>query len=101
MVSIRTLLEDKSSSTSSSTGSVPTEVLHPEDEDYDLDLPSSPPRGSPASQSFNLGEETWFSTSVMTNQLLTEKLTNRDNNKNSATPTVPNDEQTRNDSSPT
>ena len=43
MVSIRTLPEDKSSSTSSSTGSVPTEVLHPEDEDYDLDLPPYPP----------------------------------------------------------
>ena len=43
MVSIRTLLEDKSSSTSSSTGSVPTKVLHHEDEDYDLDLPPYPP----------------------------------------------------------
>jgi hypothetical protein len=43
MVSIRTLPEDKSSSTSSSTGSVPTEVLHPEDEDYDLDLPPYSP----------------------------------------------------------
>ena len=42
MVSIRTLPEDKSSSTSSNTGSVPTEVLHPEDEDYDLDLPPYP-----------------------------------------------------------
>jgi len=43
MVSICTLPEDKSSSTSSSIGSVPTEVLHPEDEDYDLDLPPYPP----------------------------------------------------------
>jgi len=43
MVSIRTLLDDKSSSTNSSTGSIPTEVLHPEDEDYDLDLPPYPP----------------------------------------------------------
>ena len=43
MVSICTLPEDKSSSTNSSTGSVPTEVLHPEDEDYDLDLPPYPP----------------------------------------------------------
>ena len=42
-VSIHTLPEDKSSSTSSSTRSVPTEVLHPEDEDYDLDLPPYPP----------------------------------------------------------
>ena len=43
MVSIRTLPEDKTSSTNSSMGSVPTEVLHPEDEDYDLDLPPYPP----------------------------------------------------------
>ena len=42
MVSIRTLPEDKSSSSNSSTGSVPTDVLHPEDEDYDLDLPPYP-----------------------------------------------------------
>ena len=42
MVSVHTLPEDKSSSTSSSTGSVPTEVLHPKDEDYDLDLPPYP-----------------------------------------------------------
>ena len=39
MVSVRTLPDDKATSTNSSTGSVPTEVLHPEDEDYDLDLP--------------------------------------------------------------
>ena len=43
MVSIRTLPEDKATNTNSSTGSVPTEVLHPEDEDYDLDLPPYPP----------------------------------------------------------
>jgi len=42
MVSIHTLPEDKSDSTNSSAGSVPTEVLHPEDEDYDLDLPPYP-----------------------------------------------------------
>ena len=42
MVSICTLLEDKSTSTSSSIGSVPTKVLHPEDEDYDFDLPPYP-----------------------------------------------------------
>ena len=42
MVSIRTLPDDKATSTNSSTGSVPTEVLHPEDEDYDLDLPPYP-----------------------------------------------------------
>jgi len=43
MVSIRTLPEDKTNSTNSSTGSVSIEVLHPEDEDYDLDLPPYPP----------------------------------------------------------
>jgi hypothetical protein len=43
MVSIRTLPDDKATSTNSSTGSVPTEVLHPEDEDYNLDLPPYPP----------------------------------------------------------
>jgi len=39
MVSIRVLPDDKATSTNSSTGSVPTKVLHSEDEDYDLDLP--------------------------------------------------------------
>ena len=43
MVSIRTLPDDKATSTNSSTGSIPIEVLHPEDEDYDLDLPPYPP----------------------------------------------------------
>ena len=43
MVSIRTLPEDKTNSTNSSIGSVSTEVLHPEDEDYDLDMPPYPP----------------------------------------------------------
>ena len=43
MVSIRVLPDNKATSTNSSTGSVPTEVLHPEDEDYDLDLPPYPP----------------------------------------------------------
>ena len=42
MVSIRTLPEDMTNSTNSSTSSIPTEVLHPEDEDYDLDLPPYP-----------------------------------------------------------
>jgi len=46
MVSIDTLPDDKSSSTNFSTGSVPTEVLHPEDEDCNLDLPPYPPRFS-------------------------------------------------------
>ena len=43
MVSIRTLIEDKTASTNSSTSSVPTEVLRLKDEDYDLDLPHYPP----------------------------------------------------------
>jgi hypothetical protein len=44
MVSVRTLPEDNTASTNSSTGSVPTEVLRPEDEVYDLDLLPYPPR---------------------------------------------------------
>ena len=42
IVFIRTLPEDKTDNTNSSTGSVPTEDLHPEDEYYDLDLPPYP-----------------------------------------------------------
>ena len=42
MVSVRTLLEGDTASMRSSTGSVPTEVLHLEDEDYDMDLPPYP-----------------------------------------------------------
>ena len=43
MVAIRELRDGRASSTNSSTGSVPTEVINTEDEDYDLDLPSHPP----------------------------------------------------------
>ena len=43
MVSIHTLREDKSDNTDCSKSSVPTEGLHLEDEDYDLDLPLYPP----------------------------------------------------------
>ena len=43
MVSIRTSSEDKTASTNSSTGSIRIEVLRPEDEIYDLDLPPYPP----------------------------------------------------------
>jgi len=39
MVSVHTLPEGNTASTNSSMGSVPIEVLHPEDKDYDLDLP--------------------------------------------------------------
>ena len=42
MVSIRTLPKNNTTSTHSSTGSVPTDVLHPEGEDYDMDLPPYP-----------------------------------------------------------
>ena len=42
MVSIRVLPDDKATSTNSNTGSVPTDVVHYEDEDYDLDLPPYP-----------------------------------------------------------
>jgi len=43
MVTIREPQDGPASSTNSSTGSVPTEVINSEDEDYDLDLPSHPP----------------------------------------------------------
>jgi len=43
MLSIRILPDDKATNTNSSTRSVPTKVLHSEDEDYDLDLPPYPP----------------------------------------------------------
>jgi len=43
MVSIHALPNDQVSSTNSSTGSVPTEVINSEDEDYNLDLPPYPP----------------------------------------------------------
>jgi len=43
MVRIRELRDGQASSTNSSTGSVPTEVINSEDEDYDLDLPPYPP----------------------------------------------------------
>jgi len=56
MVSIRTLLDDKATSTNSSTGSVPTKIQHLEDEDYDLDLPPYP-RVFPTFQSFHLDEK--------------------------------------------
>ena len=42
MVSIHTLPDNNTASTHSSTGSVPTEVLHLEDEDYDMDPPPYP-----------------------------------------------------------
>jgi len=42
MVSIQVLPNDQASSTNSSTGSIPTEVINSEDEDYDLDLPPYP-----------------------------------------------------------
>ena len=51
MVSLLTLPENNTVSMHSSTGTVPTEVLHPEDEDYDMDLPPYP-RASLASQFF-------------------------------------------------
>jgi len=43
MVTIRELRDGQASSTNLSTGSVPTEVINSEDEDYDLDLPPYPP----------------------------------------------------------
>jgi len=43
MVSIQVQPDSQASNTNSSTGSVPTEVINSEDEDYDLDLPPYPP----------------------------------------------------------
>ena len=43
MVTIQELRDGQASSTNLSTGSVPTEVINSEDEDYDLDFPSHPP----------------------------------------------------------
>ena len=43
MVTVQELRDGQASSTNSSTGSVPTEVINSEDEDYDLDLPPYPP----------------------------------------------------------
>jgi len=43
MVTIRELPDGQASGTTSSTGSVPIEVINSEDEDYDLDLPPYPP----------------------------------------------------------
>jgi len=42
MVMIQELRDGQASSTNSSTGSVPTEVINFEDEDYDLDLAPYP-----------------------------------------------------------
>ena len=43
MLSIQHLPEDNTTSTNSSTGSTPTEVLYLEDDDYDMDLLPHPP----------------------------------------------------------
>jgi len=72
MVSIHTLPEDKTASTSSSTSSVPTNVLHPEDEVYDLDLPPYPPCFSHFLV-FHLDEDIWFLMSAMMNWSSMEK----------------------------
>lgn len=42
MVFVHTLPKDGTSSIGSSTGSIPTEVLHLEDDDYDMDFPPYP-----------------------------------------------------------
>ena len=98
MVTIRELRDGQASSTNSSTGSVPTEVINYEDEDYDLDLPPYP-QVSLASWSFHLGVETSFSTSAPTSRPSTEKQTSRGSSANSATLTAPDDAWTRNTNS--
>ena len=84
MVSVHTLPEDNTASTNSSTGSVPTEVLCPEDEDYDLDLPPYP-LGFSHFPVFPLVKEIWFSMSTTMNQSSMEKPTIKDNSASSAT----------------
>ena len=94
MVSIHTLPEDKSDSTDSSKGSVSTKFLHPEDEDYDLDLPPYP-LGFSRFPVFPPRRGDLVLMSAMMSQLSTVKPMNRDNSANSAMPTVPNDKQMR------
>jgi len=97
MVTIRELRDGQASSTNSSTGSVPTEVINSEDEDYDVDLPSHPP-GFPRFPVFPPpGEGTLFSTSVPTSRSLMEKRTSRGSSASSATPIAPDDAQMSND----
>jgi len=97
MVTIRELRDGKASSTNSSTGSVPTEVINSEDEDYDQDLPSHPPGFSRFPVFPPPSEETLFSTSAPMNRLLMEKQTSRGSSASSVTPIVPDDARMRND----
>ena len=90
IVSVHTRPEDNTASTNSSTSSVPTEVLHPEDEDYDLDLLPYPP-GFPRFPVFPLVEEIWLSMSATMNQSSMEKPMIRDSSASNATPIVPSD----------
>ena len=95
MVSIQVLPNDKATSTNSSTGSVPTEVLNSEDEDYNMDLPPyplgfscfpvfPPQRGDLI---FNVSNDEPVST---------EKQTSRSSSANSAMPTALGDTRMRN-----
>ena len=95
MVTIRELRDGQVSSTNSSTGSVPTEVINTEDEGYDLDFPSHPP-GFDRFPIFPPGEGILYSMSAPTNQPLTEKQTTRGNSANSVTPSAPDDVRTSN-----
>ena len=90
MVSVNTLPEDNTARTNSSTGSIPIEVLHPEDEDYDLDFPPYP-QASHASQFSPLTEEIWSSMLATTNQSSMEKPMIKDSSVSSATPIAPSD----------
>jgi len=92
MVFVHTLLEGNTASMNSSAGSVPTEVLHIEDEDYDLDLPPHP-LGLSCLPVFPLIEEIWSSMSAGTYQSLMEKPMIRDSSARNATLIAPNDTQ--------
>jgi len=98
MVFVRTLPEDNTASTNSSTGSVPTKVLHPEDKVYDLDLPPYPP-GFPRFPVFPPRRGDLVLMSATMNQSSMEKPMSKGSSTSSATPIMLNDEQMKNNGS--
>jgi len=96
VVSIRTLPEDKTTSTNSSTGSIPTEILRPEDDDYNLDLT---PLGFSRFRFFHPDEVIWSSTSATTNQSSMEKPMSKGSSASSTTLIGVSDEQMRSNAS--
>jgi len=97
MVSIRTLPENNTASTHSSTGSIPTEVLHPKDEDYDMNLPPYPP-GFSRFQFFLPDEEIWSSMLATMSQCPMGRPMIKDDNASNAMLTAPSSEHTKKNS---